>query len=143
MKRCINSLSEHLLNVVKKTLYILQEHFENLSLSNMPIDCGTLVVSYCLTTQLNIENFNKKREKVTMSPLKIKMFLWFLRRGVILTKDNLANKEEKTNESNLLSIFALVLTTEVCLDFMLSLKRKRLDNQTNNWRGVRGPFHVA
>jgi hypothetical protein len=39
----------------------------------MPIDCGvvfcslqTLVVSYCLTTQLNIENFNKKREKVTM-----------------------------------------------------------------------------
>ena len=31
-------------------------------------------------------------------PLKIKIFLWFLQRGVILTKDNLASKNWKDNQ---------------------------------------------
>jgi hypothetical protein len=37
----------------------------------------------------DIPNINKLILKVK-APLKIKIFLWYLRRGVILTKDNLA-----------------------------------------------------
>ena len=37
----------------------------------------------------NVPNRNKKLWKLK-APLKIKIFLWYLKRGVILTKDNLA-----------------------------------------------------
>ena len=37
----------------------------------------------------NVPNLNKRLWK-HKAPLKIKIFLWYLRRGVILTKDNLA-----------------------------------------------------
>jgi hypothetical protein len=35
-------------------------------------------------------------------PLKIKIFLWFLQKGVVLTKDNLAHKLERESEVCLL-----------------------------------------
>ena len=39
----------------------------------------------------NVLNLNKRLWKLK-APLKIKIFLWYLRRGVILTKDNLAKR---------------------------------------------------
>ena len=39
----------------------------------------------------NTPNNNKKIWKLR-APLKIKIFLWYLSRGVILTKDNLAKR---------------------------------------------------
>jgi hypothetical protein len=41
-----------------------------------------------------IPNLNKHLWKIK-APLKIKVFLWYLRRGVILTKDNLAKRNWK------------------------------------------------
>ena len=37
----------------------------------------------------NIPNLNRNLWKLK-TPLKIKVFLWYLRRGMVLTKDNLA-----------------------------------------------------
>ena len=39
----------------------------------------------------NIPNTNKKLWKLKI-PLKIKIFLWYIKRRVILTKDNLARR---------------------------------------------------
>jgi hypothetical protein len=40
---------------------------------------------------VDVPNFNKRLWK-PKAPLKIKIFLWYLRRGVVLTKDNLAKR---------------------------------------------------
>ena len=45
----------------------------------------------------NTPNNNKKIWKLR-APLKIKIFLWYLRHGVILTKDNLANQNWQGNQ---------------------------------------------
>ena len=42
-------------------------------------------------------NLNKKLWKLK-TPLKIKIFLWYLRRGVILTKDNLVRRNWQGNQ---------------------------------------------
>ena len=39
----------------------------------------------------NIPNTNKKLWELKI-PLKIKIFLWYIKRGVILTKDNMARR---------------------------------------------------
>ena len=44
----------------------------------------------------NTPNLNKRIWKLK-APLKIKIFLWYLRRGVILTKDNLAKRNWQGN----------------------------------------------
>ena len=44
---------------------------------------------YQALIKINIPNHNKVIWKLK-APLKIKVFLWYLKRGVILTKDNLA-----------------------------------------------------
>ena len=41
---------------------------------------------------------NKKKIWKLRAPLKIKIFLWYLRRGVILTKDNLAKRNWQGNQ---------------------------------------------
>ena len=45
----------------------------------------------------NVPNLNKRLWKLK-APLKIKIFLWYLRRGVILTKDNLAKRNWQRNQ---------------------------------------------
>ena len=45
----------------------------------------------------NIPNTNKHLWKLK-TPLKIKVFLWYLRKGVILTKDNLARRNWQGNQ---------------------------------------------
>jgi len=45
----------------------------------------------------NTPNLNKRIWKLK-APLKIKIFLWYLRRGVILTKDNLAKRNWQGNQ---------------------------------------------
>jgi len=45
----------------------------------------------------NTPNLNKRIWKLK-APLKIKIFLWYLRRGVILTKDNLAKQNWQGNQ---------------------------------------------
>ena len=45
----------------------------------------------------NIPNLNKRIWKLK-APLKIKIFLWYLRRGVVLTKDNLAKRNSQGNQ---------------------------------------------
>jgi hypothetical protein len=44
---------------------------------------------YLALIHLDVPNINKRLWKLK-APLKIKIFLWYLRRGVIRTKDNLA-----------------------------------------------------
>ncbi|WVZ62946.1 hypothetical protein U9M48_012634, partial [Paspalum notatum var. saurae] len=46
---------------------------------------------YAASMIRNIPNVNKELWKLK-APLKIKIFLWYLRKGVILTKDNLAKR---------------------------------------------------
>ena len=45
----------------------------------------------------NIPNLNKRMWKLK-APLKIKIFLWYLRRCVILTKDNFAKQNWQGNQ---------------------------------------------
>lgn len=45
----------------------------------------------------DIPNLNKRIWKLK-TPLKIKFFLWYLRQGVILTKDNLAKRNWQGNQ---------------------------------------------
>ena len=45
----------------------------------------------------NVPNLNKRLWKLK-APLKIKIFLWYLRRGVILTKDNLVKRNWQGNQ---------------------------------------------
>lgn len=45
----------------------------------------------------NVLNVNKRLWKLK-TPLKIKIFLWYRRRGVILTKDNLAKRNWQGNQ---------------------------------------------
>lgn len=49
---------------------------------------------YQALIKINIPNHNKVIWKLK-APLKIKVFLWYLKRGVILTKDNLAKRNWK------------------------------------------------
>ena len=51
----------------------------------------TVKTHYRALINQNVPNTNKKLWKLK-APLKIKIFLWYLRRGVILTKDNLAKR---------------------------------------------------
>jgi hypothetical protein len=46
---------------------------------------------YQALIKIEVPNLNKRLWKLK-APLKIKVFLWYLRRGVILTKDNLAKR---------------------------------------------------
>ena len=50
----------------------------------------------------NVPNRNKKLWKLK-APLKIKIFLWYLKRGVILTKDNLAKRNWQGSQQCCLS----------------------------------------
>ena len=45
----------------------------------------------------NTPNLNKRIWKLK-APLKIKIFLWYLRRGVVLTKDNLTKRNWQGNQ---------------------------------------------
>ena len=45
----------------------------------------------------NVPNVNKKLWKLKL-PLKIKIFLWYIRRGIILTKNNLAKRNWLSNQ---------------------------------------------
>jgi len=45
-------------------------------------------------------------------PLKIKIFLWFLKKGVILTKDNLAKKIGK--EANIAASAVILRLFNIC-----------------------------
>ena len=45
----------------------------------------------------NTPSLNKDQWKIKI-PLKIKIFLWYLRRGVVLTKDNLAKRNWHGNQ---------------------------------------------
>ena len=54
-----------------------------------PIGVFTVKTHYRGLINQNVPNRYKKLWKLK-APLKIKIFLWYLRRGVILTKDNLA-----------------------------------------------------
>jgi hypothetical protein len=49
---------------------------------------------YQVLIKINFPNHNKVIWKLK-APLKIKVFLWYLKRGVILTKDNLAKRNWK------------------------------------------------
>ena len=55
----------------------------------------------CFRGRVNVPNVNKGFWKLKI-PLKIKKFLWYLKRGVILTKDNLKTKLAK--QSTVLSL---------------------------------------
>jgi hypothetical protein len=46
---------------------------------------------YLALIQNDVPNLNKRLWKLK-TPLKIKIFLWYLRRGIVLTKDNLAKR---------------------------------------------------
>jgi hypothetical protein len=46
---------------------------------------------YLALIHVDVPNLNKRLWKLKV-PLKIKIFLWYMRRGVILTKDNLAKR---------------------------------------------------
>jgi hypothetical protein len=46
---------------------------------------------YMALIHSDVPNLNKRLWNLKV-PLKIKIFLWYLRRGVILTKDNLAKR---------------------------------------------------
>ena len=51
----------------------------------------TVKSHYLRLIHQNIPNTNKRIWKLKI-PLKIKIFLWYLKRGVILTKDNLSRR---------------------------------------------------
>ena len=56
-----------------------------------PTGVFTVKTHYRGLINQNVPNRNKKLWKLK-APLKIKIFLWYLKRGVILTKDNLAKR---------------------------------------------------
>jgi hypothetical protein len=51
---------------------------------------------YLALIHLDVPNLNKRLWNLK-TPLKIKIFLWYLQRGVILTKDNLAKQNWNDN----------------------------------------------
>ena len=53
---------------------------------------------YLALTHIGVPNINRRIWKVKV-PLKVKIFLWYLRRGVILTKDNLAKRNWKGSKT--------------------------------------------
>jgi hypothetical protein len=53
---------------------------------------------YLALIKEDVPNLNKRLWKIK-APLKIKIFLWYLRRGVILTKDNLAKRNWKGSKA--------------------------------------------
>ncbi len=53
---------------------------------------------YLALTHTGVLNINRRIWKVKV-PLKVKIFLWYLRRGVILTKDNLAKRNWKGSKT--------------------------------------------
>ena len=56
------------------------------------------IKSYYLGLINQIRNNMNKRLWKLKTPLKIKIFLWFLKRGVTLTKDNLAKRNWQGNQ---------------------------------------------
>ena len=63
-----------------------------------PVRCFFPVKSHYLgLINQNTPNLNKVLWKIK-TPLKIKIFLWYLRRGVVLTKDNLAKQNWHINQ---------------------------------------------
>jgi hypothetical protein len=56
-------------------------------------NCWSLCVKshYLALIQNDVPNLNERLWKLK-TPLKIKIFLWYLRRGIVLTKDNLAKR---------------------------------------------------
>ena len=78
-----NNLAAHLANI---TLNYERDDFKwNLDQAGI----FTVKSHYLGLMHQNISNTNKKLWKFKI-PLKIKIFLWYLKRGAILTKDNLA-----------------------------------------------------
>ncbi|WVZ71541.1 hypothetical protein U9M48_020116 [Paspalum notatum var. saurae] len=53
---------------------------------------------YQALIRVEVPNLNKKIWK-NRAPLKVKIFLWYLRKGVLLTKDNLAKRKWQANKS--------------------------------------------
>jgi hypothetical protein len=71
---------------------------------------------YCILMNSSIRNRNTLLWKLK-PPLKIKIFLWYLRRGVSLTKDNLAKRRWKGSlkcsfliKMKVSNIFSLIVT---------------------------------
>jgi hypothetical protein len=68
--------------------------------------------------QNDVSNLNKILWKLK-TPLKIKIFLWYLRREIVLAKDNLANLAVKfvvfvTNMKRLIIYFMNVTLLDLC-----------------------------
>jgi hypothetical protein len=71
-----------------------------------------LVVSiYNVLIQLDLPVVNNKKISKMKIPLKSKFFVWYLRRGVILTKDNLIKRNWHGNKAYVFSLMMRQLIT--------------------------------
>ena len=62
-----------------------------------PVRCFSVKSHYLGLINQNTPSLNKDLWKIKI-PLKVKIFLWYLRRGVVLTKDNLAKRNWHGNQ---------------------------------------------
>ena len=86
-----NNLASHLANIV------LNQDRDEFKRRLDQISVFLVKSHYLGLIYQNTLNINKKIWKLK-APLKIKIFLWYLRHGVILTKDNLANQNWQGNQ---------------------------------------------
>jgi len=76
----------------------------------------------------NVPNVNKGLWKLKI-PLKIKIFLWYLRCGVILTKDNLPKRNYRGNQS----VFSIMKIKQYNICFLTAI--------LHGWLGLRCTQH--
>jgi hypothetical protein len=80
-------------NLLSRLTHVALRQEEDEFLWNLDQKIEFLVKSHYLgLIYQNVPNLNNRLWKLK-APLKIKIFLWYLRRGVILTKDNLAKRK--------------------------------------------------
>ena len=78
----------------------------------------------------NVSNVNQILWKFS-TPLKIKIFLWYLRCGVILTKDNLPKRNYRGNQS----VFSIMKIKQYSICFLTAI--------LHGWLGLRCMQHGA